>query len=114
MTNKTPAQEALDDYKMRKSSGFNLEGMGAWVWQNESNLIAALKILHAVQGGEWKCVPVEPTVDMWSAGTSQFLKYADRYNQAESSDHAIAHADCAAKPVFEAMINAAPEIGGTK
>ena len=52
MTNKTPAQEALEDYKMRKSSGFNLEGMGAWVWQNESNLIAALKILHAMQSGE--------------------------------------------------------------
>lgn len=98
MTNKTPAQEALEDYKVRKSSGFNLEGMGAWVWQNEQEIVRSMNILKAIESGEWKCVPVEPVEDMLISAA---------YN----SQWTGGSADEMFRSVWKEMINAAPEIG---
>ena len=101
MTSKPPAQEALEDYKVRKASGFNLEGMGAWVWQNEKEIIRSLNILKAIESEEWKCVLVEPVED-----TLISAAYNSQWTGGRSDEMF--------RSVWKEMINAAPEIGEEK
>lgn len=109
MTNKTPAQEALEDYKVRKASGFNLEGMGAWVWQNEQEIVRSLNILKAIESGEWKCVPVEPTREMIDGTETICTGFSGEFGDYNEYD-----APYFAEELYKAMLSKSPEIGEEK
>lgn len=51
MTNEIKAaRDALDDFNMRKKSGFDLTGMGQWVWMHEKTILKALSAYEKLQG----------------------------------------------------------------
>lgn len=55
----TDAQEALDEY----SSVTCIDHLDSFVHNHHPTIARALRLLAAIEAGEWKVVPVEPTVN---------------------------------------------------
>lgn len=68
-------------------------------------------VLDAISAAGRVIVPREPTGEMWAAGRSTFVVYANRVAGASTTVEAMAHEDVSPAQIFRAMCQVAPEVG---